>query len=482
MKYATAIMLLLLPFIWNATAEVDDFNGIDLTVKAFYSDYILKYDTIPDPTYTYHKAIQIRMTEKIPDKLLTDTTVMQLGEYYHYVTDYMGIFALPWVEISEKDIGNLKIEMPMLSGAPLRKQSGNTDYTLIRYSYLSPSCLMEDDEPLYQCPQFYAMADFQNYVFVRKGETDSLRITFDIPETLFYLRSDMALAEDEYDPDRRTVSATTDCPPSFFLYYKPAFRNKTFDAGKSLNIDLLWENVDATRSSLTNIEIMPLAKSTETDTAQTVIKRTIEKIEQLAEDLDTVPSGKLEMVVTKQVLHGVMDTVDRSWTWGRAYTDKGNRLIIMDKSDFHTAMPAHEILHLYFSVPEKDSPDWTPYERFIVSEALIEYSATALTVLTTGKDGFESMFRYLEKNGYDRKAAMKASEMETNSAFSSEGSSSWLYYEYIPWHLHQAAQKSGGDEAMLEKVIRLLVKGTNCGWDKSIVGKDVAKIRKTIGI
>ena len=92
------------------------------------------------------------------------------------------------------------------------------------------------------------------------------------------------------------------------------------------------------------------------------------------------------------------------------------------------------------------------------------------------------MFRYLEKNGYDRKAAMKASEMETNSAFSSEGSSSWLYYEYIPWHLHQAAQKSGGDEAMLEKIIRLLVKGTNCGWDKSIVGKDVAKIRNKIGI
>ena len=92
------------------------------------------------------------------------------------------------------------------------------------------------------------------------------------------------------------------------------------------------------------------------------------------------------------------------------------------------------------------------------------------------------MFLFLEKNGYDRETAMKASKMETNSAFSSEGSSSWLYYEYIPWHLHQAAQKSGGDEAMLEKVIRLLVKGTNCGWDKSIVGKDVVKIRKTIGI
>ena len=169
MKYATIIMFLLLPFIRNATAGADDFNGIDLTVKAFYSDYILKYDTIPDPTYTYHKTIQIRMTEKIPDTLLTDTTVMQLGEYYHYVTDYMGIFALPWVEISEKDIGILKIKMPMLSGAPLRKLSGNTGNTLIRYSYMSPSCLMGDDEPLYQCPQFYAMTDFQNYVFVRKG-------------------------------------------------------------------------------------------------------------------------------------------------------------------------------------------------------------------------------------------------------------------------------------------------------------------------
>ena len=482
MKYAPIIMFLLLPFIRNATAGADDFNGIDLTVKAFYSDYILKYDTIPDPTYTYHKTIQIRMTEKIPDMLLTDTTVMQLGEYYHYVTDYMGIFALPWVEISEKDIGILKIKMPMLSGAPLRKLSGNTGNTLIRYSYMSPSCLMEDDEPLYQCPQFYAMTDFQNYVFVRKGETDSLRVTFDIPESLFYLRSDMPLAKDKYDPDRRTVLTTTDCPPSFFLYYKPAFLNRTFDAGKGLNIDLLWENVDTIRSSLTNIEIRSLAETAETDTAQTVIKRTIGKIEQIAGDLDTVPSGKLEMVVTKQVIHDVMDTVDRSWTWGRAYTDKGNRLIIMDKSDFHTAMPAHEILHLYFSVPEKDSPDWTPYERFIVSEALIEYSAAVLTAIITGKDEFESMFLFLEKNGYDRETAMKASKMETNSAFSSEGSSSWLYYESIPWHLHQAAQKSGGDEAMLEKVIRLLVKGTNCGWDKSIVGKDVVKIRKTIGI
>ena len=26
-------MLLLLPFIWNATAEVDDFNGIDLNLE-----------------------------------------------------------------------------------------------------------------------------------------------------------------------------------------------------------------------------------------------------------------------------------------------------------------------------------------------------------------------------------------------------------------------------------------------------------------
>lgn len=71
---------------------------------------------------------------------------------------------------------------------------------------------------------------------------------------------------------------------------------------------------------------------------------------------------------------------------------------------------------------------------------------------------------------------------EENVLVSMEGSSSWLYYQYIPWQLHKEALKGAGDEEMMREVLRLLVKGKASGWDKEEIGKDLAKIKKIIGI
>ena len=463
---------------YAAGMEEGNFSGIDVTIRAFYTDHNLKYGVCPDSSYTAH-PIQVFLTEKIPDGLLSDTTAMTLNGF-NYITRMLGPAVMPWIEIRGSRAGTLEIESPQTGFGIVRKETGITGYTVMRYSYFSPSEIMccYENPYEYYVPQFYAMAERQKYVFARKGHEDSLRVTFDIPESLFYLRSDMALEEDPFDPDIKRLYTTTDKIPSFFLYYKPAFIHEEFKAGSGLTVDLLVDCVDRNKSRANNLEPLPSEQSG-IDSTIAYIKAVVEKIESETGGACVIPGGRIEIVFTKQIMFEPFFT-ERVFSWGKSYSDD-NRLVLADKSDY-SKLFVHELLHQFFQPKDTACKPYSAYEKYIIKEALIEYVATVLNGVLTGEDGFVDKKNLLEKNGYDKKSARKASMFEENVLVSMEGSSSWLYYQYIPWQLHKEALKDAGDEEMMREVLRLLVKGKASGWDKEEIGKDLAKIKKIIGV
>ena len=120
---------------YAAGMEERDFSGIDVTIRTFYTDHNLKYGVCPDSSYTAH-PIQVFLTEKIPDGLLSDTAVMTLNGF-NYITRMLGPAVMPWIEIRGSRAGTLEIKSPQTGFGIVRKETGITGYTVMRYSYFS---------------------------------------------------------------------------------------------------------------------------------------------------------------------------------------------------------------------------------------------------------------------------------------------------------------------------------------------------------
>lgn len=437
---------------------------------------------MPDSTYTTH-PIQVRFTEIIPDELIGDTTKWGLQHNFH-LTNLLGSWVMPWTEIREKRVGRLNIDLPqpksLLPGESciVRKNIDNEEFTIIRYSYLSPFEFMVSDSTLYRS-KFYAESEWQSNIFTRNGINDSVKIIFDIPESQFYLRSNLEFIENEIDPDTKTILTTTDNLPSFFIYYKPSFSNEIFKI-KNLSFDLLWENVNDETITTKDFSARQEANKQDINRTKEYISQIFEKLEPYTDISST--DKTFNFVVAKQVLRDVIENDSVDWYFGQAFSiSEKSDLVLVDQSEFYSSVPIHEILHIVYPLPETFE-QYSFYERNLIAEGIIDYMASVIYESITGEDIFSKKSTYLQSIGYTKSDAKKSAVGAAYGVFGGEGSGSLLYAHYIPCQFHRVAQKSGGDSVMVDKLVQLLRKGINCSWQKSEMKTDIRMLKSMIGI
>ena len=455
------------------------FQGFDVHIKPYYSDYMMTSETLLDSSWTVHKLLQVQFIETIPSEFINQRDTLSLYVNQLYRKSLYGVLIFPSVTIDYHE----KFPIYSFEYAPSPKWKISEqwkDYARIRYSYAP---IFNLGMNRYLSPTYYMQADELSYFFARGRGDDKLRLSIDVPDFLFYFRSDKELERDTIDSDLRRITTTVAEAPSLFIMYKPGFWHEQ-DTIADIPVDLLWERVDPVRSYCNSdsckLVYLPDDKKESVTTGIERLRQVLPMITKTTALLGKSPN-KIELIVSN------MEQKRYELKYLFAFSRRspaGKGLISISPEDFKQTELVHEILHLFAPVV-LDTVSWlTPYERFLLSEALVEYIASYIDETTTSSKSFIEKEKRIEDKGYTSTLARKVSKFKQNiTAGKAEESSNWLYYTYVPYQIHKTAIKCfGGDEKMVQKVVEFLKQCEDQKWEEKQLRPQLDKFKKELGV
>ena len=471
--------LIFLFFLFPLALLAQPFQGFDVHIKPYYSDYLMTSETLPDSTWTVNRLYQVQFIETIPCEFINQRDTLSPYVNQLYRKSLYGVLIFPSVTIDFHE----KFPIYSFEYAPSPKWKISEqwkDYARIRYSYAS---IFNLGMNRYLSPTYYMQADELSYFFARGRGDDKLRLSIDVPDFLFYFRSDKELERDTIDSDLRRITTTVAEAPSLFIMYKPGFWHEQ-DTIADIPVDLLWERVDSVRSYCNSdsckLVYLPDDKKESVITGVERLRQVIPMITKTTALLGKSPS-KIEFIVSN------MEQKRYELKYIFAFSRRspaGKGLIPISPEDFKQTELVHEILHLFAPVV-LDTVSWlTPYERFLLSEALVEYIASYIDETTTSSKSFIEKEKRIEDKGYTSTLARKVSKFKQNiTAGKAEESSNWLYYTYVPYQIHKTAIKCfGGDEKMVQKVVEFLKQCEDQKWEEKQLRPQLDKFKKELGV
>ena len=471
--------LILLFFLFPLALLAQPFQEFDVHIKPYYSDYMMTSETLPDSSWTVHPLLQVQFIETIPSEFINqrDTLSLFVNELYCKSLYSPLIFPSVTIDYHEK----FPIYSFEYASSPKWKISEQwKDYARIRYSYVSMFNLGMNR---YLSPTYFMQADELSYFFARGRGDDKLRLSIDVPDFLFYFRSDKEFERDTIDCDLRRITTTVAEAPSLFIMYKLGFWHEQ-DTVADIPVDLLWERVDTEHSYVNSdsckLVYLPPDQKGSVNTGIERLKRVLPVIKKTMASLEKSPN-KIEFIVAN--MEQKRYELRYSFAFSRR-SPAGKGLISISPEDFKQTELVHEIMHLY--TPKiADSVSWlTPYERFLLSEALVEYLASYIDEVTTSSKSFIEKEKRIEDKGYTSTLASKVSKFKQNiTAEKTEESSNWLYYTYVPYQIHKTAIKCfGGDEKMVQRVVEFLKQCEDQKWEEKQLRPQLDKFKKELGV
>ena len=471
--------LILLFFLFPLALLAQPFQEFDVHIKPYYSDYMMTSETLPDSSWTVHPLLQVQFIETIPSEFINqrDTLSLFVNELYCKSLYSSLIFPSVTIDYHEK----FPIYSFEYASSPKWKISEQwKDYARIRYSYVSMFNLGMNR---YLSPTYFMQADELSYFFARGRGDDKLRLSIDVPDFLFYFRSDKEFERDTIDCDLRRITTTVAEAPSLFIMYKLGFWHEQ-DTVADIPVDLLWERVDTEHSYVNSdsckLVYLPPDQKGSVNTGIERLKRVLPVIKKTMASLEKSPN-KIEFIVAN--MEQKRYELRYSFAFSRR-SPAGKGLISISPEDFKQTELVHEIMHLY--TPKiADSVSWlTPYERFLLSEALVEYLASYIDEVTTSSKSFIEKEKRIEDKGYTSTLASKVSKFKQNiTAEKTEESSNWLYYTYVPYQIHKTAIKCfGGDEKMVQRVVEFLKQCEDQKWEEKQLRPQLDKFKKELGV
>lgn len=454
------------------------FQGFDVHIKPYCSDYLMTSETLPDSSWTVHPLLQVQFIETIPREFINQRDTLSPYVNQLYRKSLYGVLIFPSVTIDYHE--KFPIYSFEYASSPKWKISEQwKDYARIRYSYAS---IFNLGMNRYLSPTYFMQADELSYFFARGRGDDKLRLSIDVPDFLFYFRSDKEFERDTIDSDLRRITTTVAEAPSLFIMYKPGFWHEQ-DTIADIPVDLLWERVDTehyANADSCKLVYLPDDKKESVTTGIERLRQVIPMITKTTALLGKSPS-KIEFIVSN------MEQKRYELKYIFAFSRRspaGKGLISISPEDFKQTELVHEIMHLY--TPKiADSVSWlTPYERFLLSEALVEYLASYIDEVTTSSKSFIEKEKRIEDKGYTSTLASKVSKFKQNiTAEKTEESSNWLYYTYVPYQIHKTAIKCfGGDEKMVQRVVEFLKQCEDQKWEEKQLRPQLDKFKKELGV
>ena len=436
-------------------------------------------ETLPDSSWTVHPLLQVQFIETIPREFINQRDTLSLYVNQLYRKSLYGALIFPSVTIDYHE--KFPIYSFEYASSPKWKISGQwKDYARIRYSYVSMFNLGMNR---YLSPTYFMQADELSYFFARGRGDDKLRLSIDVPDFLFYFRSDKEFERDTIDCDLRRITTTVAEAPSLFIMYKLGFWHEQ-DTVADIPVDLLWERVDTEHSYVNSdsckLVYLPPDQKGSVNTGIERLKRVLPVIKKTMASLEKSPN-KIEFIVAN--MEQKRYELRYSFAFSRR-SPAGKGLISISPEDFKQTELVHEIMHL--CTPKiADSVSWlTPYERFLLSEALVEYLASYIDEVTTSSKSFIEKEKRIEDKGYTSTLASKVSKFKQNiTAEKTEESSNWLYYTYVPYQIHKTAIKCfGGDEKMVQRVVEFLKQCEDQKWEEKQLRPQLDKFKKELGV
>lgn len=422
---------------------------------------------------------QVQFIETIPREFINQRDTLSPYVNQLYRKSLYGVLIFPSVTIDYHE----KFPIYSFEYAPSPKWKISEqwkDYARIRYSYAS---IFNLGMNRYLSPTYFMQADELSYFFARGRGDDKLRLSIDVPDFLFYFRSDKELERDTIDSDLRRITTTVAEAPSLFIMYKPGFWHEQ-DTIADIPVDLLWERVDSVRSYCNSdsckLVYLPDDKKESVATGVERLRQVLPIITKTTALLGKSPN-KIELIVSN------MEQKRYELKYIFAFSRRspaGKGLIPISPEGFKQTELVHEILHLFAPVV-LDTVSWlTPYERFLLSEALVEYIASYIDETTTSSKSFIEKEKRIEDKGYTSTLARKVSKFKQNiTAGKAEESSNWLYYTYVPYQIHKTAIKCfGGDEKMVQKVVEFLKQCEDQKWEEKQLRPQLDKFKKELGV
>ena len=471
--------LILLFFLFPLALLAQSFHGFDVHIKPYYSDYMMTSETLPDSSWTVHPLLQVQFIETIPREFINQRDTLSLYVNQLYRKSLYGALIFPSVTIDFHE--KFPIYSFEYASSPKWKISEQwKDYARIRYSYVS---MFNIGMNRYLSPTYFMQADELSYFFARGRGDDKLRLSIDVPDFLFYFRSDKEFERDTIDCDLRRITTTVAEAPSLFIMYKPGFWHEQ-DTIADIPVDLLWERVDPVRSYCNSdsckLVYLPDDKKESVTTGIERLRQVLPMITKTTALLGKSPN-KIELIVSN------MEQKRYELKYIFAFSRRspaGKGLIPISPEGFKQTELVHEILHLFAPVV-LDTVSWlTPYERFLLSEALVEYIASYIDETTTSSKSFIEKEKRIEDKGYTSTLASKVSKFKQNiTAEKTEESSNWLYYTYVPYQIHKTAIKCfGGDEKMVQRVVEFLKQCEDQKWEEKQLRPQLDKFKEELGV
>ena len=103
--YTTLVLALVSSLCMTAQQNLStDFNGLTLTVRPFYSDYVAKMDEIPVDTWSANKYLHCQFIETIPSSLITPADTFFIDQApikmlpYGWTLTAAGVLLLPYIQ------------------------------------------------------------------------------------------------------------------------------------------------------------------------------------------------------------------------------------------------------------------------------------------------------------------------------------------------------------------------------------------------
>lgn len=415
----------------------------DIEVTAFYSDFVYKYDTIPDKSWTYHPFVQLRIKQIFNDN---EKDKAYGFKHYFWLNDLVSDITIKDATIYT-DSGTYHAK----GAKELIERINKRDYGTLRQVTYS----MDTFEGLglkYFPQALYAMPEMTQSWFISNNDNkDSLHVSFNIDKSLFHIRSSKRIKEINGKPS--IVFSTDEEEPAFYLFYLPAYNHFKYTEGKRV-VDLIAERIDSTKSG-NGIIAYKQHDDTENKRIEERIRKTINTLDRHI-GREASPDS-IFIVKSEQTLYRKMGDVETMAVFSRAHRDNKYSLILLDNSHYDTYTLMHEVLHTY--LPEITKNNDNLYEYGFFSESLVEYLSAVFYEEAFNDSIFDKKIEKMLKNGLNRKKARELLKENDKNAISLEGkekNTSWIYYDLLPLLLKVYAEESEKEQDFTTAVIDYL--------------------------
>ena len=412
-------------------------------MTAFYSDFVYKYDTIPDKSWTYHPFVQLRIKQTFNDNKKDKAYGFK---NYSWLNDLVADITIKDATIYT-DSGTFHAK----GAKELIERINKRDYGTLRQVTYS----MDTFEGLglkYTPQALYAMPEMtQSWFISSKDNKDSLHVSFNIDKSLFHIRSSKRIKE--INGKTSIVFSTDEEEPAFYLFYLPAYNHFKYTEGKRV-VDLIAERIDSTKSG-NGVIAYKQHDDTENHRIEERIRKTINTLDRHI-GREASPDS-IFIVKSEQTLYRKMGDVETRAVFSRAHRDNKYSLILLDNSHYDTYTLMHEVLHTY--LPEITKNNDNLYEYGFFSESLVEYLSAVFYEEAFNDSIFDKKVEKMLKNGLNRKKAKELLKENAENTISLEGkekNTSWIYYDLLPLLLKVYAEESEKEQDFTTAVIDYL--------------------------